>query len=67
MSKISIIVKGPGGVINNELAIIEKALKDAGAEVTIENDCPEEGRVTPWRSSENVQVLLIAYHQPWGG
>lgn len=71
-------VSGPGGCISTEMRVIEKALRDAGFQVTVIDDHrPEDnGAAEDWLEKslervkllpDNYQVTLIADHQPWGG
>lgn len=64
--EIVITVSGPGECINNEMLIIEEALKDALYPVKVINDHPPKSW-TITNASRGTKVTLIADHQPWGG
>ena len=71
-----ITIAGPGSVINNELAIVEKAFRDAGFDVEVENSHPD-----PELTAEQVinhlklvhgsqplgHIKIVMKHYPWGG
>lgn len=77
MYETTIKVSGPGSCINNELAVISKALSDAGFVVEIENEYPAEdvtedelvARITRLNQTRNPKskIKIVADHQPWGG
>ena len=66
MIKIKVEVSGPGGIINNEVALIERALLLAGAKVNVINEYRDE-EIIIFRDSTSIEVDLIADHCPWGG
>lgn len=63
--------------INNELAVIEKALKENGFEIVVENEHPSEysekqilehiKRLTKERNGVFAKVKIVMKHLPWGG
>jgi len=76
-------ISGPGSCINGELAIIQKALEDAGFKVDVTNSHPEEYPGRKFKSvedrilhvknfnttckEEHRTILITMNHQPWGG
>jgi len=66
MININVTVSGPGECINNEMLIIEKALKDAGYPVTVVNEFPPKP-ATIVKAPFGWSITLTAKHQPWGG
>lgn len=74
---IQITVRGPGGGINFEMQIIEKALRDAGIQVEVINDAADwvcsnepgwfERVLEGVKSRGDSRAVLTAIHQPWGG
>lgn len=73
---INIQISGPGGTFRYELAIIEKALKEAGCTVEIEDIFPDDDK------EETIKVIrerldsgyikdklvkITTNHIPWGG
>ena len=67
MIDITVTVSGPGGVINNEMLVIEQALKNLKYTVIVENDRDVKTKPDPWREGEGITIKLKADHQPWGG
>jgi hypothetical protein len=73
----TITISGPGGVINNEAAVVVQALRDAGFEVTVDNKCDETPPLDAATVSEHVarftekcgpwKVHVKVSHVPWGG
>jgi len=68
MIEVTIEVTGLGECINGEMQVIERALKDAGCNVTVQNEYPHE----PYdeKRLENLKgkpITLIANHLPWPG
>lgn len=67
-------VIGPGGCIQDVMDVVEKALRDAGLDVVIDNDHPTPqagdpaGSMRAAAASEHGpdNVLLKAVHCPWG-
>ena len=77
MSSIIRII-GPGGCINNELAVIEAALRSAGYIVEVKNDNPDSdnpdapkdriAHITKLNSGKSPSFVTVEMqHQPWGG
>lgn len=73
---VVITIKGPGGVINYEAAIVAAALQMEGMKVHIVNDSPEENintlinrrRSLRFLEPERVDaVKIVVDHQPWDG
>lgn len=68
-------VSGPGGCVNNPRSVIEKALREAGFEVEVDNECPEEltlDQEVEWAKQVNEKyppnkVKITVDHWPWGG
>ena len=75
IGSVKITVRGPGGLINYEMDLIEQALKAAGITVHVDNDCKDAHKdtetYTKFRNEktakEGYEVTLIADHIPWGG
>lgn len=76
---VEITVRGMGGVINFEMMLLEKTLKEAGYSVKVINDaadwvCSNEPGFFE-KAAKNVkeskegthEVILTANHIPWGG
>ena len=72
---VKIEITGPGGVINYEYLVVLDALKAAGIDVLESNDYPE---IAPEEFLDMIrqriddgivkkEVILYAYHRPWGG
>lgn len=71
MPDCTITITGPGEMINNELAVIEKAFRDIGYEVVVDNKHPDkmtnEERLKFIESLQNRgTVKIIMQHCPWG-
>jgi hypothetical protein len=70
--RIEIKVSGPGMTINTEMALIEKALRDAGIPVDVVNEHPDSP-TSNQLSESHIEycrkrgVKLVANHCPWGG
>ena len=69
-------VTGMGGGINFEMQLIEKALRDAGFEVevdnsaadwTVSNDPTWHQRMLDITAKKKTKIRLTARHIPWGG
>lgn len=65
-------ITGPGGCINNVLAVIQKALQDAGFTVTVDNDHPIEKSLEDRLAfvqtlKDKGSVGIEMRHVPWGG
>lgn len=70
MSDAVITITGLGGCINSVLDVIETALKNAGAEVTISNPSPNNGpdmRIFKVTTLKDWEVHIAMKHLPWGG
>ena len=68
----TVTISGPGGVINNEAAVVVQALRDAGFKVTVDNKYDE----TPLDAADvakhvakcgSWEVHVKVNHIPWGG
>jgi molybdopterin biosynthesis enzyme MoaB len=72
-SRIDIRVSGPGSTIHCEIAVIHKALKEAGFNVCVvdSHPCPDDYNPLNEKAMElareNKVICIIADHQPWGG
>jgi DNA-binding Lrp family transcriptional regulator len=73
--KTTVIVEGPGTIINYEMFIIEQALRAAGLTVIVVNDYPEDNELETLSHTHQFvsdfpdvkEVTLVAKHYPWGG
>lgn len=65
---IKVTVSGPGRTFCEIPYIIEKALREAGVQVTVDNDhlptCSEDVLI---REAKRAKVHIKVDHQPWGG
>jgi hypothetical protein len=65
-------IRGAGGCINNLLFVVEKALRDAGFPVEVENDAPTRYRPEVMAAhvanvAKGMNVGIVMDHIPWGG
>lgn len=75
MTDYTVEVKGPGGNVNFPRAVIEKALREAGFVVSVENSYPEElslDKEVEWAKRANEEhgaqsIKIKVVHYPWGG
>lgn len=66
LANITVTVSGPGGCIDNQMLIIEKALRDAGYHVKVRNEYPPKDDIIK-QSDNKWLIVLNAEHLPWGG
>lgn len=64
-------ISGPGGCINNQLVVIEKALRDIGYKVDVVNNCPTnrtaaEDLAFITSLANKGTVVITMHHMPWG-
>lgn len=88
---IEVKVSGIGRLINTEMRVLEKALKEAGYNVTVKNDSTDEKafayefklknkreptqqeinefieKVDKNSKPKQIDIELVANHEPWGG
>jgi hypothetical protein len=72
MIEYRVDVSGPGGCVNHVAIVIEKALRDAGFGVDVQNAHADPPSVSEKMLSLNVtpdreHVRVSVTHYPWGG